>query len=71
MDVADVIVVPSFTTAIWLIAKGHTPLRAVFNPQRGSVEFLFSAAAQQDWAAFYIAKDQLDQLSRRAKAVRA
>jgi hypothetical protein len=61
-------IVVSFTVAVWLTAKGFTPLDVVYNPQRGRVEFLFSAEARNDWAAYYVAKNRLETMMKQAGA---
>ncbi len=62
-----VIIVSSFAAAVWLMARGHEPLSAVFNPVRQGAEFLFHKHAKAAWTAYYAAKEKLSLMVREAK----
>ena len=62
-----VILVSSFAAAVWLLARGHEPLSAVFNPVRQGVEFLFHKDAKAAWTAYHDAKEKLSLMALQAK----
>ena len=61
------LVVHSYAAALWLIAKGFTPISASAEPTRGAITFLFPADARDAWQKFHRAKTTLDVVAQAAR----
>jgi hypothetical protein len=60
----------SYSLALWLFAKGHTPIEAGLTPG-GALVFVFSPSAAPDVTAYHDAKAIFNGLEARARVLHA